>query len=214
MAQWLRRDVNASWLWHSEAVSNYVGSAQFRTVWDEGSAIVREKEVGDNVLTVPVVTLDAWAEKELRPGERIAVLKVDAEGQDGKVLVGARSLLAANRVEALVFERPLNFPVSFRGDDDEKSRIRSETAFYRYLFDNLGFNCYLPGRKVSQNNVLLTHTKHTLLALRDQPGRPCPIRNVICAHAGSALDRALFVTSIAFSIANATSVSTFVQHIV
>ena len=56
-----------------------------------------------NCQRVPVTTLDAWLGPKLRR-KATAVVKVDAEGFDGPILLGSRQLLASHKIDALIFE--------------------------------------------------------------------------------------------------------------
>lgn len=56
-----------------------------------------------NCQRVPITTLDAWLGPKLRRKAR-AVVKVDAEGFDGPILLGSRQLFASHRIDALLFE--------------------------------------------------------------------------------------------------------------
>lgn len=53
-------------------------------------------------LRVPVITLDEYA--SLRGIRRIALLKIDTEGHEFKVLLGCRELLRAGAIDAVQFE--------------------------------------------------------------------------------------------------------------
>ena len=50
---------------------------------------------------VPVTTVDAWLGPKL---QHRAVVKVDAEGFDGPILLGAMNLFAVRKIDALIFE--------------------------------------------------------------------------------------------------------------
>lgn len=52
---------------------------------------------------VPVTTVDAWLGPKLQH-QRRAVVKVDAEGFDGPILLGSMRLLAARKIDAFLFE--------------------------------------------------------------------------------------------------------------
>lgn len=56
-----------------------------------------------NCQRVPITTLDAWLGPKLRRKAR-AVVKVDAEGFDGPILLGSRQLFASHKIDALIFE--------------------------------------------------------------------------------------------------------------
>ena len=142
---------------------------------------------------MPVTSLDAWADATLAPDDRIAVLKIDAEGFDGSVIAGATKLLRARRVDSFIFERPLRYPVILPTEE----RLSSDKDTFRYLVD-LGYSCYLPATN-HRKTILLSHTKFTIDVLNSM-NRQCRPRNVACALSGSPLERAFLATSAAHAI--------------
>jgi FkbM family methyltransferase len=96
-------------LTHNTAVGNRVGTAEFTRNQDPGT---NHLDVESNpsvapvsVYTVPVTTLDAFAQKQ--GINDIDVLKVDVEGADLDVLRSAAGLLGDGRIKAIVVEIPL-----------------------------------------------------------------------------------------------------------
>ena len=94
---------------HKTAVSNHVGTAEFTRNRDPGTNSLIGG-LGDSasptaVYTVPVTTLDTFVEEQGLDG--IDVLKIDVEGADLEVLLGASSLLSSGRIKAIVVEIPL-----------------------------------------------------------------------------------------------------------
>lgn len=66
-------------------------------------ALLRQRGYASrNCQRVPVTTMDAWLGPKLH--QRRAVVKVDAEGFDGPILLGSMQLLAARKIDALLFE--------------------------------------------------------------------------------------------------------------
>ena len=84
-------------------VGSEVGTAQMQL--SEGLAgshsLVRKTEGGE-VVDVPVTTIEAYCAD--RGVESIDLLKIDAEGVDFEVILGALPLLRAGRIEVLQFE--------------------------------------------------------------------------------------------------------------
>ena len=92
------------------------------------------REDGAHVLEhVLSTTLDAQFGEE-----RIAFLKIDAEGADGRVLRGAHTLLAERRVLAVYWE---SFPLQERKFNDS---LASDVEWLRAL----GYRSYLAGRRM------------------------------------------------------------------
>ncbi|MCH7972148.1 MAG: FkbM family methyltransferase [Chloroflexi bacterium] len=93
---------------HKTAVGNRVGTAGFTRNQDPGTnhlGIEQDPSVAPvGVYTVPITTLDAFAEK-LKINE-IDVLKIDVEGADLDVLRGAEGLLGNERIRAIIIEIP------------------------------------------------------------------------------------------------------------
>lgn len=84
------------------AVSNAEGKSTFYDSHSMSSALVAREANESESYIVPVVTLDAYAE---RHGLRtIDLLKIDAEGYDLNVLEGAARLLAEQRIDVFLFE--------------------------------------------------------------------------------------------------------------
>ena len=59
---------------------------------------------GTNCEHVRVDTLDNFTRSQLSATTRLQLIKIDAEGFDGRVLLGARTLLRQRRVDAVIFE--------------------------------------------------------------------------------------------------------------
>ena len=94
---------------HNTAVGNRVGTADFTRNEDPGTnhlGIEPNPSVAPaGVYTVPVTTLDAFAQKQSI--DEIDVLKIDVEGADLDVLRGAEGLLGDGRIKAIFVEIPL-----------------------------------------------------------------------------------------------------------
>src|SRR5439155_1308096 len=97
---------------HDAAVADEAGTAQlalYGAGYESWSSLTRGTvELPSQRLEpverreVPTTTLDAFAATQ--GIERIAALKVDVEGAEGRVLRGAQELLAARRIDLLVLE--------------------------------------------------------------------------------------------------------------
>ena len=210
MATELRSSMNASWIWHPEHVSNFDGTDARRNVWDATAPLVsnqqgaglfyrEHQQIEKLEPEVSVTTLDAWAERDLHR-QKIAVLKIDAKGHEGNVLVGASRLLTDQQVDLLLFGRPQTYPLAFFLRDAVHTKnitafVKSERDLFDYFLD-IGYTCYLPGHKHSF--LLLSHSAHTIRALRQNPS--CDQLKVACVLTGSQLDRAFLENSVAYAL--------------
>jgi FkbM family methyltransferase len=116
-----------------KAVADMAGTAEFFIEPDAGetSSLVREhSRTQAQVISVPVVTLDE--EMAVRGGGEIDMLKIDAEGYDLRVLIGARGLLEARQIGAVQFE--YNFPWAHAG---------STLSFAFQLLRGAGYRVFL-----------------------------------------------------------------------
>jgi FkbM family methyltransferase len=91
---------------HRTAVGAEVGYADFTRVADTGTnhlgAAPDSSDPSTSVYKVPVTTLDAFAAEHAF--STVTLLKIDAEGADFDVLLGAKELLAENRIGAIIVE--------------------------------------------------------------------------------------------------------------
>jgi FkbM family methyltransferase len=97
---------------HQAAVSDAEGTANLASYgpgYESWASLTRGEVALDSgslkpleQLETPVVTLDAFCQRE--GIERVAALKVDVEGAEGRVLSGAARLLSERRVDLLVME--------------------------------------------------------------------------------------------------------------
>lgn len=88
-----------------KAVGDVAGNAQFFMEEDAGetsSLVQRHAQPRARAIQVPVVRLDA--EMAAQGVTRVDMLKIDAEGYDLRVLMGAKGLLEAGRVGVVQFE--------------------------------------------------------------------------------------------------------------
>lgn len=96
------RFANKSVYIHEIALSDSVGRAKFYVSnKDQLSSLVVHDDVSLEV-DVAVETLDSYCQSQSI--SYIDLLKIDVEGNDSKVLLGARSLLSDNKVAAIQFE--------------------------------------------------------------------------------------------------------------
>lgn len=86
---------------HDFAVSDTPGRATITTKFASGNRVVTENIASLGTATVQMTTLDTWAEG--RNLEQLLLIKIDAEGMDEQVLVGATNLLRRHE-PALVVE--------------------------------------------------------------------------------------------------------------
>tara|TARA_B110001452_G_scaffold165959_1_gene138503 strand:- start:251 stop:1162 length:912 start_codon:yes stop_codon:yes gene_type:complete len=129
------------------------------------------------VETVPLTTLDATLLPLLTGGgggrSGVPFLKVDAEGADPQVLLGARRLLEAGVVEAVYFENNVL----------QRQGGHSLYRTVRYLH-GLGYVAYYVGRQAQL--LPLTRLCHSHAVFADKG-----TGNVVAARRGSAVHRAL-----------------------
>lgn len=92
---------------HDVALSDEVGEAKF-AIWNDtaGTNTLRfdERQAQDAkyIITVPLQTLDSFA--NANGVDHIHLAKVDTEGNDARVISGAKSLLAAEAIDVMQFE--------------------------------------------------------------------------------------------------------------
>jgi FkbM family methyltransferase len=87
------------------AVGKEPGEAQlkFQSDLDIGASIRSQSEIGAAFTeTVPIITIDDFCEQE--GIQRIDLLKIDTEGYEMEVLLGASKTLAAGAIRAIQFE--------------------------------------------------------------------------------------------------------------
>jgi len=116
-----------------KAVSDSAGSAKFfaEPNYGETSSLAPGHSNSQaRTITVPVVTLDG--EMAALGLDRIDMLKIDAEGYDLRVLMGARQLLEKRRVGAIQFE--YNAPWAAAG---------STLVFAFQLLEEAGYRVFL-----------------------------------------------------------------------
>jgi FkbM family methyltransferase len=75
---------------YGTALSDRIGLASFTASLDSGNHLVREASAGS--VTVPVQTLDTWAERHNLAS--LALVKIDAEGEDERILAGGHDVLS------------------------------------------------------------------------------------------------------------------------
>lgn len=100
--------------------------------------IVAEKE--DTLLT----TINVRRLDEILPGTAIVLLKIDVEGYDLKVILGAEKLITKGHIQNIIFEYEGNF--SLHSDD-----IQAQDVFQLLTKNNYSL------KKISTKNYLATH---------------------------------------------------------
>ena len=113
---------------HRVAVSDRAGTVRFTIDADTVNRIAGQNDAQRPTREVPCTTLDALF------GERVpAVLKIDVEGHEGPVLEGARRLLRASGLLALVVEEGSGFGLT--PDSGPVHRILQEHGFAPATYD-------------------------------------------------------------------------------
>mmetsp|Transcript_59322 Transcript_59322/g.111965 ORF Transcript_59322/g.111965 Transcript_59322/m.111965 type:complete len:404 (-) Transcript_59322:45-1256(-) len=157
--------VNASalWTWHPVALSDAPGHVMFDTKWGEGSKLLLDGKHSSlnetaaskvwntlhhtpgtpEYVRVAVSTVDRFAARHHL--DSIDILKIDAEGVDLKVLVGAGLLFEARKVKLVVWEMPVGpFPVSFPSASGVAHQVGSYRELVAFLSAVAGMECYMP----------------------------------------------------------------------
>jgi Methyltransferase FkbM domain len=151
------------WKWLPYAASDEVKEVYFDAKWHEGSQIKAGTQANNETTRTRTITLDSLAEHspttdgdvlEQQPradtnpptlfGNRtIDILKIDAEGVDAAVLVGASHLLRDERIRVVMWETPnvypLHFPTWFGGI------AKSFGELIDRLDQHAHMSCYIPG---------------------------------------------------------------------
>ncbi|MEC9292957.1 MAG: FkbM family methyltransferase [Chloroflexota bacterium] len=93
---------------HKTAIANYAGSSDFTRYKEPGNnhlgLEISDSNVFTGVYKVPVTTLDFFTNQI--GVDRIDVLKIDVEGFDFEVLMGAKQLLKEKRIKVIIVETP------------------------------------------------------------------------------------------------------------
>ena len=123
---------------HHLAMSNYTGRASHRPATAVG---LEHFELGKGPATrrVPCTTLDAFAASHLRHAHDVALLSIDAEGQDALILEGAHSMIAAQRIAVLEFEFIAR---GFWRSDHREQRLLGSTL---QKLEANGYRCFWQG---------------------------------------------------------------------
>jgi FkbM family methyltransferase len=127
---------------HAEAAGAEAGSAQLTANLDTVNHIV-SGSAATGTISVPVRTLDSLVD----PGERVALVKLDAEGFESAVLAGAGRLLNEQAVTAWIVE--------VRGHG---GRYGSDDQTVMERFERFG---YLPFRYSADRNELTASGRPT-----------------------------------------------------
>lgn len=114
----------------TSAVGAAPGTLQLhRGGWDsEGSSLYLQEPDAPGDVLVPVTTLDAWL--ETAGIDRVAVLKIDAEGAELDIIAGAGQLLSRNDAPAIIIEAN---PVTLRAAGVTTAQLRSALAAHGYV---------------------------------------------------------------------------------
>jgi Methyltransferase FkbM domain len=153
------------WKWLPYAASDEVKEVYFDAKWNEGSKIDGKTNNNNNTTMTRTVTLDSLAvhsstvggvseqqqnqtdntnPRNLLFGNRtIDILKIDAEGVDAAVLVGASRLLHDERIRVVMWETPNDYPLHF------PHWFGNVANSFGELIDRLDkharMSCYIPG---------------------------------------------------------------------
>jgi hypothetical protein len=128
------------------------------------SLLSRGSDYSSVLEEVPTITLKHFAKTELGDSATIAFLKIDTEGNDYKVLVGAQELLEAKTVDVIFFENnamqsdigaSLYKTVLYLksvGCESQYCHTYEESFSHNHLFTNVlrsrRYNAYLFGSKL------------------------------------------------------------------
>lgn len=102
------------------AVSAKSGPARFFLAGSSGDSSLLEPDFPVADISVEAITLDDWAQKNIGSTEKVALLKVEAEGGEPEALLGAESLLT--RVDWVSVDVSPERPVD-GGGGGERERI-------------------------------------------------------------------------------------------
>eukprot|EP00614_Pseudopedinella_elastica_P003583 CAMPEP_0172600108 /NCGR_PEP_ID=MMETSP1068-20121228/20245_1 /TAXON_ID=35684 /ORGANISM="Pseudopedinella elastica, Strain CCMP716" /LENGTH=275 /DNA_ID=CAMNT_0013400617 /DNA_START=317 /DNA_END=1144 /DNA_ORIENTATION=+ len=182
--------VNGIWRWHVPlALSDEVGEVFFDSRFDEGSRIMN-KEGGRSAAAqgektrIRVTTLDRFAKRHnFFEGAGIDIIKIDAEGVDGKVLAGASSLIQAQKIQVLVWENPIsNYPLTIMLENGiRKETIESFEGLISFLDRVGGLECFMPFQQ--KRVISLRYWKDALFEPENTKLRTKLMRgNPICIH--------------------------------
>lgn len=124
------------------------------------SSLMRMGVEGDEI-RVPVVTLDAYVERE--GIEHVQVLKVDVEGAEALVFRGARALLAKDDAPAVFFEVDAELCARFGATPREVKQFLVDCGYGIYRWRRAAF---------APVAVDEQHGHEDLFALKQKPERP------------------------------------------
>ena len=129
-------------------VADTAGVVNFFVEVDQGetsSFVQPHAKVNSCCLSVPVVTLDK--EMEAHRHEQNDMVRIDAEGFDMRVLLGARRLFMEGRVRVVQFE--YNFPWPLAGSSlSQAFELFREADYVVSLLKRGGLYCVDPGMLV------------------------------------------------------------------
>ena len=133
---------------------------------------------------IRVTTLDRFAKRHnFFEGAGIDIIKIDAEGVDGKVLAGASSLIQAQKIQVLVWENPIsNYPLTIMLEDGiRKETIESFEGLISFLDRVGGLECFMPFQH--KRVISLRYWKDALFEPENTKLRTKLMRgNPICIH--------------------------------
>ena len=183
------------WKWHRIAAFDDDSEMYFSQFWNEGSGInLQNTQRTPNTLVAKLDTLalqdhlfhrDGWDNSDV-DNIVIDVLKIDAEGVDARVMVGAAELLQRHAIRVVMWETPNNFPLHF------PATMGGPAFTFGELIDRLdgvGMTCYFPGQR-GQTMIRLTSCAAQQVADTVCHASPhCPYRtcklqhsNALCVH--------------------------------
>jgi FkbM family methyltransferase len=149
---------------HETAIADVIGTSELLTFgpgYESWASVARSKISLDSGTLEPVervpiatTTLDEFcAAEEI---DRVSVLKIDVEGAEGRVLTGARDLLAAHRIELLLLELSDNTLGADGWTSGQIVRLLRDHRYETWVIDAGELTPFRPAGHVAFANVFAT----------------------------------------------------------
>lgn len=167
------------WKAHRIAVADIDGQVYFESTDGEGSSIKSNSALTPNTQAAKLDTL-AFENQLFGKDPMIDMLKIDAEGVDAKVVLGASRLLQENRIRVIMWETPNQgqFPLAF--PESMGGPVRDFGHLIQMLDEYASMTCYFPGEK--SRSIKLTGCYNHLLVYRCDGKFPITQSNAVCVH--------------------------------